>query len=575
MLRELHISNLAVIEDASIELAEGLNCFTGQTGAGKSLVIGAFEVLLGLRSAGDLLRTGAEQGRVSGVFELADRRIVERINEAADLSLDPARRPEQLLITRKLFASGRTSVSINGQPATLGMLETIGEQLVDVHGQHDHQLLLKPAHQLLMLDEFGECDDLRRQFTRLHRRLGGLRERKTGLAASAKLRRQQLDLYEFQAGEIDEADPTPGEFEEVSARHRVLSNLGRIHRESAAAHAALYESDGAIAERLQAVIGVLGSLSELDDQIKQIVADLRTAAAQLQDASFTLNRYLNRLDLDPAELEETEHRLNTLNRLIHKYGHETDGATGTLDDVIAYRQHIEGEMTALRSQREDLASIDAQIEPMERALRELGESLTVQRQAAAKKLGPLVEAELAELGMGEAKFDVAFETVEYHASGGDEVEMLVQANPGQAALPLRKVASGGELSRIMLALKGIVASADRVSVLVFDEIDANVGGRMGTVIGRKLGDLAAHHQVLCITHLPQIAAFAGRHLKIAKQVTHGQTHTTVSTVEGDGRIEELAEMLTGKNATGTTRKQAEELLALAQPSARRRKRKSA
>ncbi len=568
MLRELHISNLAVIEDAGIELAEGLNCFTGQTGAGKSLIIGAFEMLLGLRSAGDMLRTGAEEGRVSGVFELTDPQIIERINELGDLNLNTSGgETEQLLITRKLFASGRTSVSINGQPATLGMLEAIGEQLIDVHGQHDHQFLLKPANQLLLLDDFGGCAGLRTAYAETHRQLGELRERKRELAASEKLRSQQLNLYEFQAGEIDDAAPSSGEYDEVAARHRVLSNLGRIQKDASTVYGALYESEGAIAERLQGVLGLLTSMSELDDQIKPIADDLRNAAAQVQDTSFSLSRYLNRLDLDPAELEETEQRLNTLNRLIHKYGMELETATGSLDDVIAYREHLDREITALRGQSDDLASIDAEIEPLTEQLRDAGKKLTAKRKAAAKKLKPLVEAQLAELGMAEAQFEVAIDTdpARDSASGIDEIEMLVQANPGQAASPLRKVASGGELSRIMLAIKSILATADRVSVLVFDEIDANVGGRMGTIIGEKLRDLASHHQVLCITHLPQIAAFGDQHLKITKQVTGGTTSTTVSTIDGNTRIDELAEMLTGKDATATTRKQAKELIALATP----------
>lgn len=569
MLSELHITNLAVIEDATIELDDRLNCFTGETGAGKSLVIGAFELLLGLRSATDLLRAGAEEGRVSGVFELRHAELIRRVARTADLDFDDDAAHEQLLITRKLFASGRTSVSVNGRPATMSMLKELGELLVDVHGQHDHQYLLKPAHQLEMLDHFSGSEAMREQFIQTHRHLHDLRRRRAELDASAALRRQQLELYEFQAGEIDEAAPTEGEYDELDARHRVLSNLERIKREAGHAYAAMYDSEGAIVERLQAVVGVLKELGDLDGELKPIADDLYAALAQLQDGSFAIGRYVDRLDLDPAELGDVEQRLNTLNRLVQKYDQTGEG----VGSVIVYRQQIESEIQRLRSDTSDQQHIDDQIGPAEAELRRIGQALTAARQAGAKKLMPLIEAQLDELGMADARFDVAFETIDdgadpntgtEHATGLDTIEMLVQANPGQPALPLRRVASGGELSRIMLALKSILAQADRVSVLVFDEIDANVGGRMGTVLGAKLRDLATHHQVLCITHLPQIAAYADRHLKIIKRVDTGQTATHVEPLADDRRIDELAAMLSGKNATDTTRQQAREMLALAE-----------
>lgn len=567
MLRELHIQNLAVIEDVAVDLRRGLNCFTGQTGAGKSLIIGAFEMLLGLRSTADLLRAGADSGRVSGVFELYDAETIARVSEAADLDMNPAESPQQLLITRKLFSSGRTSVSINGQPATAPMLRAVGELLVDVHGQHDHQYLLKPANQLLMLDRFGECDDLRRRFGELHRRLGQFRARRAELSASATLRRQQLELYEFQAAEIDDAEPTAGEYEEIAARHRLLSNLQKVYADAGSAYGALYESEGAILEQVQQVVGVLRELADLDEAMAPVAANVSDGMAVLQDAALELSRYINRIDLDPAELGEITERLNTLNRLIHKYGN------ASLDEVIAYRREIQVEIDRLRGESDDLESIDQQIAPVEAELHEVGAALTKRRRAAADELCPRVEAELGELGMSGAHFAVEFSDLDADdaeaASGGapgmatgfDAVELLVQANPGQPARPLRKVASGGELSRIMLAIKSIAAAADQVSVLVFDEIDANVGGRMGTVIGDKLRSLAAGHQVLCITHLPQIAAYADHHLRIRKIVDGRQTRTQVeSLAEHETRVDELAEMLTGKDATDTTRRQAQEML---------------
>lgn len=563
MLRELHIQNLAIIEDVTVSFREGLNCFTGQTGAGKSLILGAFEVLLGLRTAGDLLREGAEEGRVSGVFELQDEAVIREVESIADVKLEG----DPLLITRKLFASGRSSVNVNGQPATTGMLKAVGELLVDVHGQHDHQFLLKPGNQLLMLDRYAGCEAEREAFAKVYGQLRGLRERREALKASQTLRRQQLELYMFQAEEIDAAELMEGEYEELNARLRLLSNLKRIHNECGVVHGALYEADGAVIEQLQAMVGMMMGLSELDEDLKPVLEDLQGATAQLQDVAFTVSRYMGRLNLDGDEVVEVEERLNVLNRLVHKYA----SAGGSVEDVMGYREEIGELIEGLEGEDEDLTAIDDQMGPLEEELRELGAVLREKRQAGAVGLVPLVEEELAELGMEQAKLEVSFGELKMDEvgevkspSGFDAVEMMVQTNPGQPMRPLRKVASGGEMSRMMLALKSILAQSDRISVLVFDEIDANIGGRMGTVIGGKLCELARHHQVLCITHLPQIAAYGDHHLRITKAVDGGETRTKVVAMEGEDRIEELAEMLTGMTKSATTRKQAEELLGMAE-----------
>ncbi|MEX2214272.1 MAG: DNA repair protein RecN [Phycisphaeraceae bacterium] len=646
MLRELHISNLAVIEDICIELSSGLNCFTGQTGAGKSLIIGAFELLLGLRSGGaaELIRAGAEEARISGVFELNDPKVAAEIAALADVTLEEG---EPLLITRKLYASGRSSASLNGQPATAGMIRAIGELLVDVHGQHDHQYLLKPSNQLLVLDGFARTMDLREAFGERQRQLVELDQRREELSAAADLRTQQRDLYEFQAQEIDAAELVEGEFRELKARHALLNNLKQLKQDSGKAYAALYDSEGAIVERLQMLTHLMGEMVELDEELRDVSEQVRSATLSLQDAAFELARYVDRLDQDPGELVEIEDRLNTLNRLATKYG-STRGALGkraaTNSDapsdpgaeVLAYRADIGQKLDKLRGEDDDLSQIDSRRAALVSELERIGDELSEKRKAAARRLRPLIEAQLKELGMAEALFEIAFVEGEVaregdgiregeapaepvseaqesnrkaYPSGFDQIEMLVRTNPGQPARPLRKVASGGELSRIMLGLKSILAHSDRISVLVFDEIDANIGGRLGTVIGRKLRELAggsdsppsqggagggsskrisksapkntktngssdqpatsspAKHQVLCITHLPQIAAFGNRHMRISKTVSGTgdarQTVTTVTHLEGKSRIEELAEMLAGKDATKTTRKQVEELLATA------------
>lgn len=575
MLQELHISNLAIIEDVAVSFGLGLNVFTGETGAGKSLVLGAFEILLGLRpaTASELVRPGADEGRVTGVFEVHDPDTARVVGELADQTISPG---DPLLVTRKLFASGRSSVSINGQPATAAMLKQIGEQLVDIHGQHDHQYLLRPSNQLLILDAFGKCSDLRERYGESYEQLRDLESQREALTASRTLRRQQLELYAFQAEEIDGVDPGPGEFPELSARHALLTNLTKIQADAGQVHTALHDADDAVVGRLEMITAVLRDLVELDEAVSPIAEQVRDATMSLQDAAFELSRYVDRLEADPDEAAEVEQRLNALNRLIQKYGESLPG-DDPLDAVLAYRQQIGEQIDSLRGQDEDLASIDRRIATLRDELDRVGDELHDARAKAAKKLCPRVEAQLKELGMPEAKLRVSVDPAEPGITGGDAVEFLARTNPGQAFQPLRKIASGGELSRIMLALKSILAGSDRISVLVFDEIDANIGGRLGSVIGQKLRDLAQptlgerglpqpSHQVLCITHLPQIAGFADRHFRIEKSVTGSgkakTTRTTVNRLDGDERVEELAEMMAGKKVTATTRKQAKELLAV-------------
>jgi DNA repair protein RecN (Recombination protein N) len=516
-------------------------------------------VLLGLRNPGEMLRPGADEGRVSGVFEIHDQELLERIEQASDVQL--TQDGGELLLTRRLYASGRTSVSLNGNPITLAMLKQVSEYLVDVHGQHDHQYLLKPSNQLEVLDQFGALRKLREEYHAVYEKYQQARSRLEDLTANRTLRQQQLELYRFQADEIDAAQLSPGEYEELQARSTVLRNLEKLKKEAGSAYSALYEADGSVLERLKMMVGVLAELSGLDAQLKEVSTGLRDATIQLEEVAFDLSRYLDRLDLDPEELAEVEERLNALNRVLNKYGQ-------TVEATLAYRAEIGQKIHELEQATDDLAGLQKQIEPLTRQLKALGQQLSAARQTAAKKLCPLVDKQLAELGMEKARFTVAFspapllEGLDLPAttSGFDQIEFTAQTNPGQLALPLRKIASGGEMSRIMLGLKGILAQTDRTSVLVFDEIDANVGGRLGSIIGQKLRDLAEHHQVLCITHLPQIAVYGDQHLTVRKKVEGTTTATTVRVMDGPERLEELAEMIGGQHVTDTTRAQARELL---------------
>lgn len=572
MLRELHISNLAVIADAKVELSPGLNCFTGQTGAGKSLVLGALELLLALRSPQNMLRSGSHEARVTGVFHLTSQKLRQTLADLTDLPL--ADEPDMIL-ARRIHDSGRTSASVNGHPLNGAMLKSIGEALADIHGQHDAQYLLKPGNQLAMLDDLAGCADLADQFRDLHRQRREIQDQLNQLAASESLRRQQLELYEFQAAEIDEAAFAIGEQDDLENRHRLLSNMEKIKRQAGAAYEALYDQEGAVVGRLKAITAILLDVAELAAEIAPIAAQVRDAAVSLDDAAFALRHTMDRLELDPDELARVAERLNVLNRLLNKYC----GSGGTLTDLMQYRAAIGEDISRLRAADQDSTQNRQQVAELEHELGAAGARLSAKRRAAADKLVTLVQGHLTELGMKDARLRLEFQTVAGDAAqlakgdgvldlfplptGLETVDMLIAPNPGQEPRPLRKIASGGELSRVMLAIKSIMAQPDRVSVLVFDEIDANVGGRMGTVLGQKLRALARHHQVLCITHLPQIAAFADRHIRIRKTVEKGESFTTVEPLEGEVRIHELAEMISGKQVSETSLAQARELLDVA------------
>jgi DNA repair protein RecN (Recombination protein N) len=562
MLTQLQISNLAVITDARIELTAGLNCFTGATGAGKSLIIGALEVLLGMRSPAEMLRTGADEGRVSGVFEIKGTGTLKLIEQLADIPAIDA--SGEILLTRKLYSSGRSSVSLNGQPITLAMLKQVAEHLVDVHGQHDHQFLLKPANQLDVIDQFGNLWDLRNRYRAAFDKLQSTRQRLSQLSNNSLLRNQQLDLYRFQANEIDAAELDAAEYTELQSRAAVLTNLEKLKKDTSTVQTELYEADGAVLERLKMMSSLLAELASIDPQLQPVATAVADATINLEESAFDLSRYLNKLDLDPAELAEVNERLNTIQRVLNKYG-------GDIAAVLQLRGDIQQNLDLLEKSDVDSSVLKKQLEPLRKEVHQLGEELSTQRKAIGKKLSPMIEKSLAELGMEKAKFEVSLtrapaagEDLSATPSGFDVVEFVAQTNPGQAPQPLRRIASGGELSRIMLALKGILAQSDRVSVLVFDEIDANVGGRLGSIIGNKLRSLASHHQVLCITHLPQIASYADRHFTVRKEVTAGKTESKVRVMQGEERLEELAEMIGGKHITATTRAQAKELLESAQ-----------
>jgi len=568
MLRELHIRNLALIEELRVELSPGLNVFTGQTGAGKSLVLGAFELLLGKRASADMLRPGAAEGRVTGIFDILTPALRSSLLAASDL--DPSAWPdgEGLLLQRRIADTGRSSAAIAGQPVTLDTLRRVGDLLIDMHtaddapasaasGSADSQRLLRPAHQLDLLDQFAALLPLRDRCLSAFADWRALVSQRDAILRGSALRSEQLDLYRFQIAEIDAVAPTEGEFEELSARFRILSALEKILRQGAHVQRALEDGDESPVSRIRYALALLRELAEIDPALAEACQLTQSAGDELSEALFTLSRYLSRQDLNPAELGEVTDRLNALNRLISKYA-----VNGSLADVLAFRADLAARISALEQGDAGVQDLSLRIDAAYASFLQCAQDLHAKRLAAVKRLKPLVESELALLAMPQASFDVDLAPLADPSSTGlDRVEFMLSANPGSPLRPLRLVASGGELSRVMLALKTLLADAQGVSVLIFDEIDAKIGGRLGDVIGSKLRALARSHQVLCITHLPQIAAYADAHFKIEKSVTLGRTSTALRRLDvRSDVIRELAEMLAGANVTPTALAQASELL---------------
>ncbi len=610
MLRELHISNLAVIEDAVITLGPGLNAFTGQTGAGKSLVLGAIEGLLGLKPLAKMVRGGlkdGEEARVDAVFELASASQAEALSALLDERLAVG---DELVLSRKASVAGRGSVRVNGKPVAAGVLKEAAACLVDIHGQHDGQRLLKPSEQLAVLDGWAGSAALRAHYASAWEHLQALRARQEELVTGAALRQERLELYGFQAKEIDAVEPAWGEFATLSAREKILGSVEYLRQNAEGAVAALDESESgdAVLTQLQRVERQVAELAETDASLAPLHESVRGALIAVQEAAYDLRRYADKLEVDPGELAQVRGRLDGLIRLTRKYGRGGAGED-EMQAVLEHREKIGAEITRLDREQSDSGTLADDLVAACHALAACGAALSETRQKAAAKLGPLIEHALRDLGMNEAKVRVVVESADGAKVAGGQTELAapsgldaasfeVRTNPGQPFAAMREVASGGELSRVMLALKSVLADKSKAvkpakavkgsigagraevgkteigktevgecsdgALLVFDEVDANIGGRLGDVIGRKLKGLAAGGQVLCITHLPQIAAFADHHLRIVKEVSgngeHRVTKTRVEAITGESRVTELAEMLAGQSAGETTRQQARELM---------------
>ncbi len=564
MLRELAVQNLAVIEDVRVELRSGFCAWTGETGAGKSLLLGALGLLLGERGSVDLIRTGAEELRVTGRFDFI--RLEQK--QAVEAILNDTLSEDELIVTRRLSRSGRSTALVNEQPVAVTTLKRLGEILVDVHGQRESYSLLQPAYQLEVLDAFGRLAEPRAKYIAAADKVRELRKMHKSLSDARQTRQRELALLRFERDELDAANLQPNEWQSLQKERETRIHAQSLTKFTASVASRLYDDEGSVVETLGRLIKEAHHWSAISDTLADVAKRLDALRPEVQDLAETCRDLSETFEADPERLDEIEQRIQFLGKLTSKYGQ-------SVEELIAYQESLESKATTLQRQEDDLAGVESQLRPAFQEWKSLADKLSVQRAKVAKKLAAEAQKHLFDLQMAKAKLDVTLETIplgddpmtgDIPAFGIDQMEILLTANPGEPARPLRKVASGGELSRTMLALKTVLAAHDPVRTLVvFDEIDANVGGRLGDVLGQKLAGLGVSHQVLCVTHLPQVASYAAHQWTIRKQISGKRTSTTIAPLETlDDRVEELAMMLRGESRSETTRKEAAEMLKAAQ-----------
>jgi DNA repair protein RecN (Recombination protein N) len=558
MLRELSVQNLALIEDVRVELRPGFCAWTGETGAGKSLLLGALGLLLGERSSTDLIRAGAEELRVTGRFDL-DSDDVRREAEAVLSSSLP---DGEVILARRLTRGGRSQAYVNDQPVAVATLRRLGGLLVDVHGQRESQWLLEPAYQLELLDAYGHLDVPRQKYLAAAERVRGLRRRFNQLSTDRQQRQRELALVRFEREELDAAQLKRSEMAELARERERLANAQALQTFAAAGCEMLHDAEGSVVERLGRLHKDAEGWARLDADLEEVGRRLAALCGEVGDLARTLRHLGQRWEADPERLDEVERRLQLLRRLQDRYRRSAD-------ELIAYRAGLDEQEERLQQEEGELEQLGQELRQAFDELKEAARELTRQRQKVARRLAAEAQKELADLGMVGAKLTAVLEPVplgddplsaEVPAWGADQLELTLAANPGEPALPLRKVASGGELSRTMLALKTVLAAHDRLGTLVFDEIDANVGGRLGDVLGQKLAALGQARQVICVTHLPQVASYARHHWTIRKLRRGGRTLTEIHELAEPDRLEELASMLRGEARGETTRQEAAAML---------------
>jgi len=565
MLVCLRVRDLAIIDRLEVELGPGLNVVTGETGAGKSILVSALQLVLGARGRPELVRTGAKNAEVEALFDVDDDPPLRARLEAT--GIDPEENGE-LLVRRVVLASGRSRAYVNGRLTTATQLQEIAAGLADISSQHEHHTLTDPRVHLDYLDAFAGLEGERAKVGEAHARLMEADRALEELKARIRDRADREDLLRFQVAEIDELDPKAGELEELGEERERLRHAEKLVSAAGGAEQTLYEDDGSITETLGKIATRVREAAEVDPALAGPASQLEEALTILEDAAGELGAYAREVAMDPERLAEIEGRLDRLRRLQRKYGDR-------IEDILAHRDSAAEELETLDQHEERVAAAEKARDEALSAARDRARKLSAKRKKKSKALGEQISSELGDLGMGGARVHVDLAKLEgargelevdgarLSESGIDRCEFLIAPNTGEEARPLRKVASGGELSRALLAIKRVLTGLGPAGLYVFDEVDTGVGGAVAEVIGRKLGQVAEHHQVLCITHLAQIAVYGDAHLQVSKDVEGGRTRSAITRLTEEERLEEIARMVGGVKITKRTREAAAEMLELA------------
>ncbi len=551
MLTHILIRDFAIIDTLELELKAGMTVLTGETGAGKSILVDALGLAMGDRADAGVVRHGAERAEMSAEFDLADAKHAAAWLEENDLADDG-----QCILRRIVGKDGRSRAQINGRSVPLQSLKELGERLLDIHGQHEHQSLMRPAAQMALLDGYGDHTGLLQRVASLHKDWKAAHERLTTLRAAAGDRDARIELLRHQVSELSALALKPGEVAAVDAEHRRLANGGKLMEAAQGSLDSLYEAEeGSAHQRVSRALVTLDALSELEPKFADVSRALADAQTQLSDAADGLRAYLADMDMDPKRLEWLENRLASIHGLARKHHVEPE-------TLIERFESLKTELMTLENSDVALQDLEADLKRLESTYKKAAEELHAKRVKTAADLGKKVTAVMQELGMVGGKFAIQVEAdpERFTAKGIDLVDFMVSANKGQPEKPLAKVASGGELSRISLAIQVIAAQATDIPTMIFDEVDAGIGGGVAEIVGRQLRTLAASRQVLCVTHLPQVASQTHQHLRVAKQTKGQATLTQIEALDKKNQVEELARMLGGVEITETTRKHAREMI---------------
>ena len=552
MLELLHIENIAIIEAADIEFAPGFNALTGETGAGKSIVIDSLSAVLGQRTSRELIRTGAEKAFVSAAFSGMAPELTE------ELGIQPEA-DGTLLLQREIQTDGKNVCRVNGRPVTVGQLRALGARLLNIHGQHDGQQLLDEEQHIVYLDSFGRVESLAITYAEKYKNFTDIRRQIGALQMDEAEKARRVDTLQYQIEELRRAKLTPGEEEELTARRGMLRNAEKFLDAVAGADYALNgdDSGGGALSALRQAQDALSGVRHLDDAFGQLYERLGEAYSEVYDIAATVEDKRGELDVSPGELDRVESRMDLLYRLKKKYG-------ATVEDMLDYQARCEAELAQIEDAGDMLARLEQALSKAEKGARQAAQALSDARKAAADRLTSQILAELQQLDMGKIRFAVDFAEKPLDSDGMDTVRFLMSANVGEELRPIHKIASGGELARIMLAMKNVLSEQDHVGTMVFDEVDTGVSGRAAQKVAEKMARISRRKQVLCVTHLPQLAAMADTHFSVEKGERGGRTYTEVRRLDREQRRRELARLTGGSHVSQTMLDGAEELLVQAE-----------